>query len=52
MVLDKVKEEKKRIYKSKSLDLKMPASKLLLLQIKEKQKQVDAFLGKSLSLIK
>ena len=52
MVLDRVKEEKKLIYKSKSLDLKITASKLLLLKIKEKQQQVDSFLGKSLSLIK
>ena len=52
MVLSKVKEENKRIYKAKSLQLKMPLSKLILLKIKEKQESIDAFLGKSLNLIK
>ena len=52
MVLAKVKEEKKRIYKAKSLDFKMPLSKLILLKLKEKQESLNSFLGKSLSLIK
>ena len=52
MVLDKVKEENRKIYRAKSLNFKMSISKLMLLKMKEKQKKINDFLGKSISLIK
>ena len=52
MVLDKVKEENRKIYRDKSLNFKMSISKLMLLKMKKKKKKINDFLGKSISLIK
>ena len=52
MVLDKVKKENRRIFKAKSMEFKMSYSKLMLLKIKQKQKKINNFIGKSINLIK
>ena len=52
MVLAKVREENKRISKTKSISHKMPLSKLILLEKKRQQKNLELFLGKSFSFIK
>ena len=51
MVLAKVKEESKRVSKTKSLD-KIPLSRLVLLKKKEIQNDIDVYLGQSLNLLK
>ena len=51
MVFSKVKEDKK-LYKIKSLELKLSQSKLALIQKKREQKNFDIYMGKSLKLIK
>ena len=52
MVLAKVRVENKRISKTKSISHKMPLSKLILLEKKRQQKNLELFLGKSFSFIK
>ena len=41
MVLYKVRQEKKRISKAKSLEFKYPRSRISLLNLKEEQKKID-----------
>ena len=52
MVLYKVKQEKKRISKSKSLDFKLSRSQLNILNLKEEQNKLDTYFRRSLIINK
>ena len=52
MVLYKVKQEKKRMYKSKSLDFKVSRSHINLLNLKEEQNKLDSYFRRSMMINK
>ena len=52
MVLARVREEKKKLNKHKSLEQKLPSFKLVDFDRKKKQKLLDKALGKSINIIK
>ena len=52
MVLYKVKQEKKRMYKNKSLDFKFSRSRLNLMSLKEDKNKIDKYFSKSIMINK
>ena len=52
MVLYKVRQEKKRISKAKSLEFKYPRSRINLLNLKEEQKKIDDYFTRSIMVNK
>lgn len=47
MVLYKVNHEKKRAFKAKSIDFKLPRSQINLINLQEEQKKIDSYFGNS-----
>jgi hypothetical protein len=52
MIFAKLKEDSKRRYKNQRMAFKLPPSKVLLLEKKDKQKALELYLGNAFSLIK